>query len=242
MAGALTKRPWQLRCLNLWDNRICDPAVEVLAAAMDEYRGLEYLGLGRNFITAVGLTAACRPFNAQLFDAVTGADALERKARREAEAAAAEAKAAKAKPKGKAAKPKTPETEGGGGGGGGGRSIQRPDGSQRRVREAPGDWPEEVLDELAPEGAPGGPTYLLKRPCELRTLSLKENPIVDVAAVLAAQPLGPAGAELLLRGTEAAATLIARTPEPASKAVSQRGQPPQAQSITGRAGWILRLT
>ena len=62
MSTALAKCPWQLRALNLWDNRICDKGAELLAFALDAYRGLEYLGLGRNRITEQGLRALCQPF------------------------------------------------------------------------------------------------------------------------------------------------------------------------------------
>ncbi|CAE7417190.1 unnamed protein product [Symbiodinium natans] len=62
LCTSLSACPWQLRALNLWENRICDRGAELLAKALDAYRGLEYLGLGRNRITDIGLQALCQPF------------------------------------------------------------------------------------------------------------------------------------------------------------------------------------
>merc|ERR1712176_1022395 len=97
IADNLCKSPWQLRCLNFWDNRISDRGAEILAAALDSYRGLEYLGLGRNRVSDTGLAALCKPFQIQTLDEVGLKDAQDRikdqGARKEA-AAKAKAKAA----------------------------------------------------------------------------------------------------------------------------------------------------
>merc|ERR1711972_1187397 len=106
----LSQCPWQLRCLNLWENRICDRGVALLAAAFQEYRGIEYLGLGRNRITDAGLQGVCEPFQLKLLDEAGAQEAKEKimalEAAREKEAAAK----AKAKSKAKPAADAPPQT------------------------------------------------------------------------------------------------------------------------------------
>merc|ERR1711865_775538 len=68
IGDTLKQCPWNLRILNLWDNHLCDRAAVLLASAVEEYRGFEYIGLGRNRITDVGLAALCAPFNLQVLD------------------------------------------------------------------------------------------------------------------------------------------------------------------------------
>jgi len=93
MCNALAKCPWQLRALNLWENRICDKGAELLAGALDAYRGLEYLGLGRNRITDHGLEALCQPFKPAQLDGAELPTAKDRIAKQQLAAkAAAEAK------------------------------------------------------------------------------------------------------------------------------------------------------
>eukprot|EP00435_Cladocopium_sp_Y103_P032209 s2422_g8.t1 len=92
MSAALSKRPWQLRALNLWENRICDAGVEFLATALDEYRGLEFLGLGRNRITDHGLQTLCRPYRPVQLEEAEVSAARDRIAKQEAAIKAAAAK------------------------------------------------------------------------------------------------------------------------------------------------------
>ena len=92
ISTALAQCPWQLRALNLWGNRICDNGAELLATALDAYRGLEFLGLGRNRITDLGLQALCRPFRPVALDEAELVTARDRVAKQEAAAKAAAAK------------------------------------------------------------------------------------------------------------------------------------------------------
>ncbi|CAE7470028.1 Scn11a [Symbiodinium natans] len=48
-----------LRALNLWGNKICDRGAQALALALEFNFGLQFLGLGRNFVTQEGLRALC---------------------------------------------------------------------------------------------------------------------------------------------------------------------------------------
>eukprot|EP00913_Durusdinium_trenchii_P025296 g23747.t1 len=89
ISAMLSKCPWQLRALNLWENRICDHGAELLASALDAYRGLEFLGLGRNRITDSGLEALCQPFKPVQLDKVELAAARDRIAKQEAATKAA---------------------------------------------------------------------------------------------------------------------------------------------------------
>lgn len=66
ISATLASNSWQLRCLNLWENRICDRGAELLASALDAYRGLEFLNLARNRISAVGLQSLCKPYKPSL--------------------------------------------------------------------------------------------------------------------------------------------------------------------------------
>jgi len=52
---------YHLRGLNLYGNKICDGACAVLAESFEIYQGLEFLGLGRNLVTHVGLERLCEP-------------------------------------------------------------------------------------------------------------------------------------------------------------------------------------
>mmetsp|Transcript_42630 Transcript_42630/g.92893 ORF Transcript_42630/g.92893 Transcript_42630/m.92893 type:complete len:543 (-) Transcript_42630:55-1683(-) len=58
--GAALKQSRHLRALNLWGNRLCDASTKVLAEALEAYYGLQYLGLGQNFLTHVGLESLCK--------------------------------------------------------------------------------------------------------------------------------------------------------------------------------------
>lgn len=191
VAEALKASPWQLRGLNLWDNRLCDRSARLLADALNEYRGLEFLGLGRNRITDAGLVALCQVFQATNLDETTAKQAI----KDQEVVIAAKAKAA-AKAKGKAA----PKAAAAG----------------VRVRREKKDFTE-VYEELPPVVEGGEPTYRSRIPAELKLLCLSENPIKNVKTIETLQPLGPKGSELLLKLTAAAQALLAKKPELASK-------------------------
>jgi len=231
ISATLTKCPWQLRCLNLWDNRVDDRGAAILGAALMPYRGLEYLGLGKNRLTQAGMIRITKPFQTEVLDEAAYQEILAKRTQQES------AKP-KAEPKGKAKAKAKPEAR---------RDSQS---SSRRAsalkggrlkREAP--KVEEEIEEVPSEP----PTYIIRRPCELRTLTLSDNPISGAEAVEAIQPHGPRGAELVLRGTAAAAQLIAKRPELASKpsrqplglAANMPGSGLPAQPVGD--GWVLRV-
>merc|ERR1712039_193013 len=188
ISEAIAKCPWQLRCLNLWDNRISDRGAEMLAGALDVYRGLEYLGLGRNRVSDTGLSALCKPFQIQTLDEVSLKDAQDRIKEQGARKEAAAKAKAKAQPK--------------------------PVG--QRFRREPLIVIDELEERPAKEeGAES--TWLLRRPSELKVLVLSDNPVKRADVVESLQPYGPRGAELVLRGTPAATALITKRPDLASK-------------------------
>lgn len=209
IAAALAAKPWQLRCLNLWDNRICDRGAETLAAALESYRGLEYLGLGRNRISEVGLKHLCRPFEHRILHEEQSKEAMSHiKSQQEKVDAAVKAKAKKVPSK------------------------------ERQFREPVAHIDE--LEEKTPAGEGVEAVYVLRRPSELKSLVLSENPIRNDVVVEAIQPKGPRGVELVLRGTPAAAVLAVRRPDFHPKML-------RALLTTGSAsagapeGWTLRL-
>jgi len=59
--GAALGQSTHLRGLNLWGNNICDLGCAVLAESFEVYYGLQFLGLGRNMVTHVGLETLCAP-------------------------------------------------------------------------------------------------------------------------------------------------------------------------------------
>lgn len=203
LSAALRKCPWQLRALNLWDNRLCDTAARVIAEGLSEYRGIEYMGLGRNRITERGLELLCAPFNALILDEAGFKIESERLKQEGVQREAA----AKAKAKAKAKAPPEPVNPRG----------RVPTPSNYDLEELPTE-----------EGAEK--QWALKKPSELQTLNLSENPIKDVKTVEAMQPLGM-GSELVLRGTPAAAVMIGRPQNTRDR-----------RMLGGKAeGWQLRL-
>jgi len=173
MGETLKQCPWNLRILNLWDNHLCDRCAVLLASAFEEYRGFEYVGLGRNRITDVGLAALCAPFNLQVLDDVS---LLEKQEEVKGQQAKIDADA-KAKAKAKAA---PAPTEG------------------RQKREAP-----QFIDELKEypaENDSGESMWVFKRYHELKTLNVSENPIKDGKALEELQLYGPPQSELVLKG------------------------------------------
>jgi len=215
ISEALTKCPWQLRCLNLWENRVCDRGAELLATALDAYRGLEFLGLGRNRITDIGLQSLCKPFTATALDEEQAAEAKKKISTQETQAKSVTD--AKEKAQG-----------------------QEFSGRQRR---APVPLVDD-LEERPPTGDADRPTFVLKKASELKSLVMSENPIKSAEVLEAIQPHGPRGAELILRGTVAATELGIKKPEllknrehrPLLTLQQQTAAAPPAE------GWILRIT
>ncbi|CAK9024219.1 unnamed protein product [Durusdinium trenchii] len=60
ISAALASPSPHLRALNLWGNKICDRSVKYLAEALEFNFGLQFLGLGRNYVTHVGLQILCQ--------------------------------------------------------------------------------------------------------------------------------------------------------------------------------------
>jgi len=206
IAGALARCPWQLRCLNFWDNRICDRGAAALGDALEQYRGLEYLGLGRNRITDIGLAALCKPFHAAHISEAEKKGAQDRIKDQTAQVEAKSKAAAKAK-----AAPKA---------------------TDRVMRE-----PSPFVDELEerPAVVEGGEaSFVLRRPAELKTLVLSENPIKNMRTIEMLQPQGPKGVELLLRQTPAGTALAAKRPE-----LSTKDRKP---FCPGNEGWVVRVS
>ncbi|CAE7233129.1 unnamed protein product [Symbiodinium sp. CCMP2592] len=188
VCATLSKCPWQLRALNLWENRICDRGAELLANALDAYRGLEYLGLGRNRITDLGLQALCQPFKpVQLREDTELAAAKDRITKQQAQAKAL----ADAKEKAQA---QNTEFHG-------------------RQRRASIPLVDELEERPGPSEDSPGPSFFLRKLSELRCLVLSENPIRSADVLETVQPFGPRGADLLLRCTPAATELGIRRPE-----------------------------
>eukprot|EP00441_Pelagodinium_beii_P022427 CAMPEP_0197654430 /NCGR_PEP_ID=MMETSP1338-20131121/38847_1 /TAXON_ID=43686 ORGANISM="Pelagodinium beii, Strain RCC1491" /NCGR_SAMPLE_ID=MMETSP1338 /ASSEMBLY_ACC=CAM_ASM_000754 /LENGTH=559 /DNA_ID=CAMNT_0043229873 /DNA_START=92 /DNA_END=1771 /DNA_ORIENTATION=- len=212
MVNALVKCPWQLRCLNLWDNRICDRGAELLASAIDAYRGLEYLGLGRNRIGDAGLQSLCRPFMATPLEEDQVAGARDRIVKQEAAAkAVADAK-------------------------------EKAQGTEFNTRQMRAEVPLiDELEERPPSGDSDKPTFLLRRLTELKCLALSENPIKSAEVVEAIQPHGPRGAELLLRCTPAGTDLAAKRPELLKDKERRPLLTLQQQVAAPTEGWTLRV-
>jgi len=197
LAAAFRKCPWQLRQLNLWENQIDDAAAAALSKAFEEYRGLEYLGLGRNRITDRGIKALLAPFNAEVLDEAGSKAASDNiKEQRTAWDAAAKAKAkAKAKP------------------------TKGPSGRRMREQTVYTCSHDVVEEKPPPEGSDSGPTWVLRKYSELKAMSLMENAIKNEVEMAKLQALGPRMAELgrrvelVLVGTPLAATVLQKYPD-----------------------------
>lgn len=227
LAAALARCPWQLRQLNLWENAICDQAAVALATAFEEYRGLEYLGLGRNRITDVGAATLCKPFASEILDAIA-AEPIRARSREQQERLDADVKAkAKAKPK---AAPKDAV----------------PASRQRREPVLFADEVEERPPVVAADGT-DTPTFVFRKFSELKALSLMENPIRNLSTLERLQPFGPRRCELTVLGTPAAAALLAKFPDLSARerkafVFPSGGQAAPSDVPGGPAdGWLLRL-
>lgn len=193
IAAALGKCPWQLRCLNLWDNRISDSGAAKLCEALTQYRGLEFLGLGRNRITDKGMVTICQVFQSVIVDEEGRIAAQAKIKEQETQIEAKEKAAAKAKAK---AAPKA-----------------APAGKPRREPIMFVD----ALEERPAKTSDGESIYHVLLRSALKTLNLSENPIRLARTIEDLQTLGPTGVELLIKGTGAASALMAQVPELATK-------------------------
>jgi len=191
LVNTLKQCPWNLRMLNLWDNFLCDRCAELLASAAEEYRGLEYIGLGRNRITDKGLDKICGPFNCQILDDAGLKTAQEHVKGQQAQAEAVE----KAKAKAKAKAAPSP-------------------GDAKEKRESPLYFDD--LKESPAEEEGGEPVWVFRRHTELKTLNVSENPIKDGRALEALQMMGPE-AELVLRGCPVSSQMLTKRTEITSK-------------------------
>merc|ERR1712125_16784 len=80
------------------------------------------------------------------------------------------------------------------------------------------DTLDELEDRPPPDGGdPTQPSWAYRKHSEIKTLSLMENPIRNVATLQKLQPFGPRRAELTVLGTPAADTLLGRYPDITSK-------------------------
>jgi len=149
-----------LRALNLWGNRICDNGVAPFAEALECHFGLQYLGLGKNLITHVGLQKLCRPLGFMRIDRKDEADAINKEIK---EKAKERDKRAKAPP------------------------IAKKDarGRERYMLEF---YMPSLEDRKDAET--GETFWLYGRNMVLKTLNLEHNPVSDVATVLRVQSYG----------------------------------------------------
>lgn len=149
-----------LRALNLWGNSICDRGAAAIAESFDAYYGLQFLGLGRNLITHVGLEALCDPLGYSRVDDKAQADQV--------------TKEIKEKSKDLEKRKKNPP-------------VPKKDvrGCDRYVPEFALASIEQQMD-----GNTGEQYWLWGRNMCLRTLNLEHNPIADAEAVMKIQPWG----------------------------------------------------
>lgn len=174
ITGMLMAEGRHITILNLYGNRICDLGVEHVVTALQEYRGLEYLGLGQNRITDVGLGLLVKGLGPEIVSADDEADI-----RAQVEAKAAEVAAKQVNP-------------------------PRVDANGRELHERPA-----LCDELEEKEDPATGQIILirKKPSELKTLNVSENPICDAEAIQVLQFQGD-GVELVLRQTPAARSMV----------------------------------
>jgi hypothetical protein len=62
----------------LWGNKICDLGAGLLAESFEVYYGLQFLGLGRNQVTHVGLARLCEPLGFVRINEKAQADQLQK--------------------------------------------------------------------------------------------------------------------------------------------------------------------
>ncbi|CAJ1439223.1 unnamed protein product, partial [Effrenium voratum] len=200
LSFSLSSAP-HLRALNLWGNKICDRSVKHLAEALEFNWGLQFLGLGRNFVTHQGLRSLCRVLGRTHITDKATADKVIKGLKDQQ-------KELEKKKKSQGAPPKD----------GNGRERYFPE-----IRF-------ETCEEVKAES---GTYWLWTRNVVLKTLNLEENPISDVDAVEALQPLG-SGA-LVLRATPCALPLLERERQRAKE------EPPEEGQAAKPSGWRLVL-
>lgn len=152
-----------LRALNLWGNRITDVSTAPIANALEVYFGLEYLGLGKNYITESGLKALCKAVGATRIDSKDETDQIYKNIKDQTKDRDKKLKQLPARKK-----------DG--------------NGRERYTTELRTDSCEEHKD---PET--GELFWIFFRNGSLRTLNLEGNPIQDARTVLELQPFGVGG-------------------------------------------------
>lgn len=93
--GEALKKNQHLKSLNLWGNRICDRGVATIAEALEGHYALQYLGLGHNRVTHVGLGLLVKNIGACMVTNEQEAKDLQKSIQQQQ---AAQAKAQKAPP------------------------------------------------------------------------------------------------------------------------------------------------
>lgn len=223
--GKVLQTSHHLRGLNLWGNAICDQGAAAIAESFEHFYGLQYLGLGRNLVTHIGLEKLCKPLGYTRVDNKEQADAIAKDIKEKGKERDKRAKA-----------PPPPKKDGKG-----------------RERYSPDFFMPSC--EVQADSSTGEQYWLWGRNMTLRTLHLDFNPIADASAVLQVQQWGSGGElhlkgipcieELLRHQAEKAASVEKEseeappkeetTPEPIPKKPGSA-----AQAITAQ-GWKLVL-
>jgi len=160
ISGALGSPTPHLKALNLWGNRICDRGAALLAGAFETNFGLQFLGLGRNLVTHVGLAALCKPLGVTVISDKHEGDRLIKTMKEQLKNREKMLKA-----------PPPPKKDASG-----------------RERYAPEMYVATCEDCKHPET--NQPYWLYTRNLALKTLVLEHNPITDAAAVRRLLPYG----------------------------------------------------
>jgi hypothetical protein len=223
--GRVLRTTPHLKGLNLWGNAICDRGAAALAEGLEVNHGLQYLGLGRNFITHVGLEKLCKPLGYNRLDQKDQADAVIKEGKEKAKE--------KEKQKGKNAPPIKKDGKG-------------------RERYVPEFYVPTC--ELQTDASTGETYWLWARNTTLRTINLEFNPISDANVVLQLQPWGvgelllrgvPCAQELLRQQSEELKSQqTAGDPEqatPKSDQGTSKSKPADAAQATTIPGWKLVL-
>jgi len=160
MGKALGGPTPHLKALNLWGNFICDQGVEALGKAFETNFCLQYLGLGRNLITHVGLQHLCSSLGVARLEEKAAADSIIKVLKEQAK---------EREKKSKGAPP--PKCDG--------------SGRERHKAEPYVPTCEEFKDSETNQ-----PYWLWTRNIQLKTVVLEHNPISDAKAVWQLQPFG----------------------------------------------------
>jgi len=219
-----------LRALNLWGNKICDQGAALLARGLETNFGLQYLGLGRNLITHLGLQDLCKPLGVTVLGEKATADPVVKACR---EMTKERDKKLKTQPPNKKA-------------------------ANGKERYTPILYVPTCEDFKDAET--NHQYWLWTRGLALKTLVLEHNPVADADAVQALQPFGcgtlvlkgtPCAEELLKRESSSAAeaktaaeksdaagdTGTGDVPPPATVAAPTESKPPPfkgpAEKVTG---------